>query len=295
MSGINFPSGYEFSCYNDINNSFNLNYIISEVETSFGYIEPYKLKIDFFPLFTSESLVNSHFLLFNKKIVGAIFCSLRKLEISNNTFTTACLGGIFIKEEYRGKGLFTPFFNSTLFSLQKKINPDLFLLWSENNDLYKRFNFEEMGSTYYEHHNNPLTYKLENFQSMPICELSTKQLNQVKSLYNTDLVVKSLVREVSDWKNIKRISSMNIFYRLSTAGVIEAYFIKDKGMDFNGIIHEFTNDPLTKKAIESFSKITPHKPKHSDFSIIPSALVKISNKEALGKINGIYFNGADCV
>ena len=52
---------------------------------------------------------------------------------------------------------------------------------------------------------------------------------------------------------------------------------------------------LQKKQSSPFQKITPHKPSHSDYLLIPSAMVKVLNKDVFNIIDEIYCNGADCV
>ena len=204
-------------------------------------------------------------------------------------------GGIFITEHHRGKGLFKPFFSQTLKNIQQKSNPDLFMLWSEKTSFYEKLNFINSGTTYYEHPLNPLLHCPKGYQKSPLDKLTSSQIKKIKELYESGLVISSFKRDHKDWENIKNISSINAFYHLSLDGDIDGYFLKDNGMDLSGVIHEFTNDPLTKKAIEPFSKITPHRPSHSHYSLIPSALVKVVNEDILNLINEIYCNGADCV
>ena len=295
MTGINFPQDYRLSKYDDLKDTFDLKHVISMIEKSFNYKESHKLSVDFYPLFTKENLENSHYLLFKDKVIGAIFCSNRKINVNDIELSTACLGGIFITEQHRGQGLFKPFFSQTLKNIQQKSNPDLFMLWSEKTRFYENLNFLNSGSTYYEYPSTPLNKCPDGFQKSSFDRISPVQFEKIKTLYESELITSSFRRDHKDWENIKNITSINLFYHTSKNGDIEGYFLKDKGMDLGGVIHEFTNDPITKKTIKPFSKITPYKPSHSDYSLIPSAMVKVLNEDVLNVIDEIYCNGADCV
>jgi len=245
-------------------------------------------------LFTKRNLENACFLLFKDEIIGAIFCTYREINIKQCSFQAACLGGIFINEVHRGRGLFSPFLNKALAHL-KKDNTDIFLLWSENESIYKKFKFRPVGTTYYEHQVSSSQKDISNFKRKSISEINNKELFQLKKIYETDKVISNFKRSQEDWDDIKKISSIDIFIHYDSQKKIESYFLKNKGMDLNGIIHEFTNDPATNAAIERQPKITPFKPLNKKFSIIPSALVKIVSNKNISEIENLYCNGVDGV
>jgi len=295
MSGIFFPNNYEFKRFDSVRNIFDPKAISLEIEESFGYIKPHKFNVDFYPLFTKENLQSSFFLTYKNKIIGAIFCVFSEIRIKNNKHAIASLGGIFIKKEHRGLGLFKPFFKKVISEIKTQSTAEFIFLWSENEDLYKKFGFSPMGNTYYEFPGRKNDFQNLNFKKKAISQLNNQQKKQLINLYKNGNVSNHFYRSSASWDSIEKITSINSYFNIDPFGNLKGYFFEGKGMDLMGVIHEFSNDIDTVSAINNHSKLTYQKPTHSDYIVIPSALIKNLRTNNIDYLNEIFCNGVDCV
>tara|TARA_B100000927_G_scaffold288930_1_gene284493 strand:+ start:414 stop:1292 length:879 start_codon:yes stop_codon:yes gene_type:complete len=292
MNGKNFPTGYELKLKKDLSRPLNLNRLKKNLSESFGYMSKFDIGTDFFPLFTNETLKDSYFLEFQDEIIGSILVKNKDLKINDKVFSCACLGGIFIAKNHRGKGLFHHFFKKTLEKISKRKNPDFFILWSEKESLYKKFNFHSTGQTYYEQKHSPA--KKSNWEISTLKDLPPNDFNQIVHLWNHKTFKNSFLRTDQDWNEIKNIASCSLQFFRGENNKIENYFLLSKGMDLSGIVHEFTDDERTIKAISSLPRIS-HKPISDNPTVIPSCLAKANGQHDVSEISEVFCFGLDCI
>ncbi len=257
---------------------------IKLIEESFDYSNNNSFEIDFYPLMRDENSDNSYILLKDNEVIGHIGILNKFIKIEDEIFNIPMLGGIVIKEEYRGKGYFKPFFNEVL----SNINTSPFsLLWSDKIDLYKSFGFypciEQYEYTGNVDSDNP------NFIKMKLEELSSKEITQLKSIYDNSKEIR-YQRSLNDWDVLKKISSSDIYIKKEHNNITN-YFFMNKGEDLSDIIYEY-GDIKDIEEISTYGILwTPWNLEvdDEDFkNILYAALLKINNFESFQQFILLY-------
>lgn len=271
------------------------NETLELIEKEFKYPSHHKFLTDFYPLMGPLNHHNCHILLDGNKVIGHIALKERTLSYKDNKTKVALIGAIALDEKYQQQGNFTPFFKNIIKKYSK--NNSLLLLWSDLKPLYNRFNFYEAGGVIQTGKKMLLDESLpDNWKKKDIKSLSDNELSEIKKLYNNQDYL-TLSRNDNDWDLIKEITSSSLYIK-EVNGTIQSYFIKDKGNDLGGIIHEFScknNDVISEiEELIDFQLWLPEK-YNSTFNkkdIFYSSFIHISNKDLFSKFLQEITNGS---
>ncbi|PIK14514.1 GNAT family N-acetyltransferase [Halobacteriovorax sp. JY17] len=238
------------------------------IEREFKYPTHHKFLTDFYPLMGPLNHEHCHILIDDNKVIGHIAVKERILSFKNTSTRVALIGAIALDEKYQQQGNFTPFFQKVIeiYSAENS----LLLLWSDLKPLYNRFNFFEAGGVIQTgkkkllNENLPNGWAIHNFK-----DLNVKEFEEIKTLYK-DQELLTLERSEGDWDQIKEISSASLYIKRKNQNIV-SYFVKDKGNDLNGIIHEFvTKNASYVEAIDDFI----------DYQLwLPESFNKVFNKK----------------
>ena len=159
---------------------------IQLIESEFGYVNPNSFEIDFAPLHTTNNLQNCWILYDekNQKVIAHIGLLPQKIFIRNQEYPIIFLGGIVVGKQHRGKGLFTILMRHIIEKYSRSCA--FFLLWSDKQELYKKFNFFSAIAQIESIPQNNFNYflKKHNFVKTIFRDLSYKEKSQIKKLYN---------------------------------------------------------------------------------------------------------------
>jgi predicted GNAT family N-acyltransferase len=202
------------------------------IEESFKYEEGHHFDIDFAPLIDKSNWHNCFIKIQNEQVVAHIGVLEKKIMGS----PIAMIGGIAVDKSHRGQGHFQEIFQQVL--SEKRSDVACFILWSDNEKLYKKFGFSLCGAQF----EGPQTSlpELSKFHKTTLNALSTKELNEIKNLYHQSFAKNYLTLERSDedWNILIKITSADLFIRTDN-NRIESYFFMNKGQDLNGVIYEY--------------------------------------------------------
>tara|TARA_Y100000768_G_C23981955_1_gene686388 strand:+ start:1502 stop:2494 length:993 start_codon:yes stop_codon:yes gene_type:complete len=201
------------------------------IESSLGYDKNNQFSIDFYPLFNKDNLKNCFILLEDKKVIGHIGCLNRKFDLLTE-HPINMYGGIAIHKDFRGKGLFTDFFHKVLNSSSKAA---LHFLWSEQLELYEKFNFYPCVELI--HYNKIDSPSSHQWDQTKLKDINQKDLNQIKDLYTLNEEIR-LLRDDKHWTELSKISSSDLYLKREGEKILN-YFFMNKGQDLKGIIHEY--------------------------------------------------------
>lgn len=207
------------------------NATIALIERSFEYKKPNQFAVDFAPL-VSESNFHNCFIMIdeNENVLAHIgVCERRILGIP-----VAMLGGIAVDEKHRGKGHFKELIQDVM--AEKRSDVAFFILWSDQEDLYKKYGFHLCGTQIeIAQSKNP-----KDFTKTQLSGLSDPQFKQVQQLYNKSFanLYTSIERTAEEWQELLKITSTDLYIQES-AGIISDYFFMNKGQDLNDIIFEY--------------------------------------------------------
>ena len=195
---------------------------INLIEKSFNYPKEYSYKDDFALLVHPNNLENCYFIEQEDQVVATLFTLPRKFVYEGLDIPVLFLGGISVRDEQRGGGLFR-----SLLETVSLLNShySLFLLWSDLSSLYEKFSFHEFGL-------------IEEVQKEKLQQLSPVSPQEVKGLqqsYN-DLKKEFIIpeRSASDWEVLLSSPSIN-FYQDHN----KSTYLQGKGFDLQGICHEY--------------------------------------------------------
>jgi hypothetical protein len=210
---------------------------LSLITTAFNYPDKYSYKEDFALLTQTKNHSNCYFIEEEGQVVATLFTLPRKLLYKDTAIPVLFLGGISVRDENRGGGLFRSLLETV--TLLNSHNA-LFLLWSDLSSLYEKFSFHEFG----------LVQQIEEASNdLDILTPGAISLRpQLKKSYE-EISQNCLIPERTDedWDSL--LSSSSISFLQDKNG--SSYFV-GKGYDLQGICHEhylFATDdsPLVPK------------------------------------------------
>lgn len=199
---------------------------ISLIESAFGYKEDHSYDVDFYPLMSKSNWPNNYVVIDKDEVVAHTGVLKKKISLTKEHHL-AFIGGVAVREDYRGQGLASKLLNH---ALKEHSSTALHVLWSEKTELYEKFGFWPCVELY----SCPKTEGYSQFKKIVPTEAEWKELER---LYNSSNEVR-VKRESNDWDQIKKIKSADV-YTKEKSGSIENYFVMNKGMDLNGIVHEY--------------------------------------------------------
>ncbi len=202
--------------------------LIKLIEEGFGYVENYSFQEDFAPLVHESNYENLYMIVSDETDVLAHVGFLPKnILYKDKRYPIVMCGGIVTKPEAQGKGLFRKLFAHAL----AQYNPMFFLLWGNEEELYKKFDFYYGGRIF---QNHSTTLLPEGFDQKEWQQLSDDQFETIKAAYQKQSEEFWVIeRTKKDWKILKQIESTQIWL-----GPNQEYCLMGKGKDLTGIIHE---------------------------------------------------------
>lgn len=204
-------------------NPESLNSCLKLIENSFNYPAGYSFKDDFSLLLNKSNFKNCFFLESDEQPVATLFTLPRVLKYKSIELPVLFLGGISVKDENRGAGLFR-----TLLETILMLNQDcaFFFLWSDLSQLYEKFNFFEFGLIEEIDHANQKPIELSKITE----EDYAKVEELYEKVYESNFIPK---RTKEDWSLLK---SSNVINKGKDSN--NNFYFFDKGLDLQGICHE---------------------------------------------------------
>ena len=201
------------------------------IEKAFDYSSENSFEVDFYPLMSEVNSNNCYILVEENKVKAHVGVLQKKILIEEKEFHFSMYGGIAVLEEERGKGYFKKIFN---FILEKNKDSFIHLLWSDQLELYEKFNFHPAVEQFEYHQDlNDAT----EYSPIPFKNLSTDELKQMMKIYSNQGDLRP-AREMKDWEELQSITSTQLFLKRDDDNNIINYFFMNKGEDLNGVIIE---------------------------------------------------------
>jgi predicted N-acetyltransferase YhbS len=215
------------------------------IEKSFGYSSEYSFKEDFYPLINKNNHQNCYIAVDNNEnILGHLGVRLVHIKINNEVFPIAMLGGIATDEKSRGKGVFTALLKHVL---ERHTDVAFYLLWSDNQELYNKFDFYLCGLQL----EFPFQSANSTLERTKFSKLNDVEKNQVKTIYNKESYP-HLIRTTEDWANIEQMNSLDLYLKRNDNEII-GYAFKNKGADLAGVVHEYRG--ILIKELQAIGKV----------------------------------------
>jgi hypothetical protein len=199
------------------------------IHESFEYKKEFSFDIDFYSLFNENNFHHCFILIKGSEVVAHIGLKERLL----GGLQVNLWGGICVASKYRAKGIFSSFFDYLLYSSKNSTS----YLWSDDIDLYQKFNFNPFGIQYtFEQKERSTSIA---YQKVVFDDLDQKDKNAIKLLFNAKKKeILMFKRSEEDWQELYKTKSIDLY--IFKDKEIKSYFLKNKGMDLNGYIHEYS-------------------------------------------------------
>ena len=217
--------------------------VIRLIEEEFHYNSDHQYEKDFAPLVNPLNFENCYLYIDRESntVAAHLAVCLRTMIKEETEIKVALIGGIVTNKKYRGKNLFKNLMDHSL--LQYKDKAALFILWSDLENLYEKFNFHrtggliETGVRNFSSSERPGGYEKTKFSS-----LSEKDFESITNLYKNfnEKFFFTMKRDNKDWSIIREMSSIDLYVKRNIMGHIEKYFCINKGRDLTNIIHEIS-------------------------------------------------------
>jgi len=218
------------------------------IEESFGYSaqEGYRFKDDFFPLLNVNNWENCYGLLNSgDECVATVAVYERNLVAQQlGEIKVVILGGIAVAKKVRGQGLFRRLMNDVR-EIKRK-NADLFLLWSEKEEMFGRFGFSAMFSQQILFKKEKVAVDFDQkflFEEKKLCDLNLDEWEIVKDAFSCkyERIAHLHRNDGAYWDYMKSMKSVTcgLLKEKSMSGEIIGYYFMGKGKDLPGIVHEW--------------------------------------------------------
>jgi predicted N-acetyltransferase YhbS len=208
---------------------------IAMIEKSFAYEAPFTFKEDFASLVEEGNHHNCFIMMDeNENVIAHIGVKERNIRIKGALFPICMLGGIAVDEKYRGEGHFQTLLQDVL--AEKRSDCALFLLWSDQAALYKKYGFYLCGDQF----EIPKSDKKSSLVPTKYHLLSENEKKQIQALYQSSFASQytTLDRTKDDWNSLEKVTSADLYIR-KEASEITDYLFMNKGQDLTGIIYEY--------------------------------------------------------
>ena len=240
-----------------------LNECVELIEQAFGYNDNYSYKEDFSPLFHEHNLQKCYFIEEEGLVTATLLTLPKMLEYKDIKLPALFIGGIGVRDENRGAGLFRSLLETVLLL---NSHYALYLLWSDLSQLYEKFNFYEFGLI---EENDLGEEKPQDLKEFPPEDLETV-ITSYQSLSSHTLVPH---RTPEDWHDLFQSQSIDHM----TDGKGHFYFL-NKGMDLQGVCHE--RHPLNSPDLAGYSNWC-YTPENAERVSRYMGFLRLGNLEAL--------------
>ena len=204
------------------------------IEKSLDYPPTENFWIDFYPVMNPANFKNNH-ILYDQEVMAHVGVNFREIICHDNILPVGLLGGVAVKNAYRGKGFLKKLLNDIFIKHEKEVG--LFILWSNLEQLYEKFNFFPAGAFLDGSLKGdiPGIYTRTKFKY-----LNSADFKKIQRIYSEVLCKEyfTFKRSHINWQLIKKIDSTELFISRDERGEINSYFCKGKGGDLKGVIHE---------------------------------------------------------
>ena len=217
--------------------------VIALIESGFNYNSNYSYAMDFMLLMNKNNHQNCHIIVNdNNEVLAHLAVSLRRIGTDTFNIPIALIGGAVTHPLHRSRGFFRLLMERLL--KQQTNNVAIFLLWSTESGLYKKFGFYPSGGQL--SLKIPVSRSSTDYTRTTFIKLSDNEKNEIIALHRTSLKNNlMIIRTVDEWNTIFKIASIDVYIKKSD-GKIHSYYCIGKGCDLKNIIHEF--GPLDKSA-----------------------------------------------
>ena len=219
------------------------------IEEAFNYQAPYHFSEDFYPLLAPENASHNHLILQGDILLGHIGVRLVDLAYGKQSVKAAFLGGLAMRPDYRGLGIFKAAFQQVLALYEKQVG--LFILWSDQASLYAKFNFWQAGLVLQlgEKDNLPRALLQEGWRKYAPLDFADpigQQLDKLYQAWANNFI--HVHRTGPDWKTLAKIKSAQFLVHLAEPASprsrspripnLDAYCVIGKGFDLANVVHE---------------------------------------------------------
>ncbi len=248
-----------------------LNECLLLIEESFNYDQSHSFKEDFALLIDKENFQNCYFLLEEDLVAATLFTLPRTLLYKDEKLPVLFLGGISVRDEKRGGGLFRTLLETILL-----LNPNygLYFLWSDLAQLYEKFNFYEFGMM---KEIDQSDSKNNEEELKPFSSDHTPQLiKSYMSLKDNFLVPE---RDEHHWHILLQNKSINILEDSA-----QNIYLVNKGMDLQGICHE--HHPLNAPLVPGYKnwRLIENPNQEESNTLLYMGFLRLGNLEPLNKL-----------
>jgi len=222
-----------------------LHECVELIEQAFNYKDGNSYQEDFSSIFHHQNLQNCFFIEEDAQVTATLLTLPKILEYKDIKLPVLFIGGIGVRDEKRGAGLFRSLLETVILL---NSHYGLFLLWSDLSQLYEKFSFYEFGLI---EENNRSEQSSCEFKKAPP-EALEGIIKEYQELSQSCLLPH---RTPKDWHDLFQSHSIDHL----TDGKDNFYFV-NKGMDLQGVCHE--RHPINAPDIEGFSnwKYFPENP-----------------------------------
>ncbi len=264
--------------------------VLHLIEEEFHYSEGHHYEKDFAPLMDPLNFENCYLYIDNNTnhVAAHLAVCERKLIKNNVEMKVVLIGGIATHKNFRRMHLFKHLMEH---ALENHSDAGLFILWSDLENIYEKFQFHrtggliETGTRNFSASERPSGYEKGKFST-----LTDEEFNSIISIYSefNQKFFFTMKREEKDWSIIREMNSVDLFIKKNLQGKIVRYFCVNKGRDLTNIIHEIgalntLEYMYLLKEVESFKTWLPeteyYKFKNSD--IFYTAFYRIGSPEVL--------------
>jgi len=263
--------------------------VIELLERTFQYNQHYSIAIDFHPLLSETNAENLFIVLDQQsnKPIAHLGVKVSQLSSNGTHFPIALIGGVAVDENFRGLGLQRLLMDH----IHQKYNDQctLFFLWSNLDQLYQKHNYSQIGCIF-ELGNKDIKY-LSQVISPPLKfnQIEKNDKQNMANLHRSTILNKytAPLRSDAEWEQLYNVTSANIYLIKNSLKKLIGYLIADKGMDLQGIIHEFCFGPEVPKEliqeINQFKIWVPEKKQDHYQKQLFSCLTRIGNSHLFQK------------
>lgn len=225
--------------------------VLKLLQDSFSYEEGFSFEVDFAPLMAEENASNCHILTQSDEVIAHIGVLQRFIKTKKGKTPIALIGAVCVSEKYRKQGYFQELMTKVLSQYQSQVA--FFVLWSDLVETYKPYGFFLAGGQIENLPISSLNLRDHGFFYSKFSLLNKDQQERIAEIHKDyfERHYTSISRSKKDWEKILKIESANlIIYRPQME--IEGYLVMNKGMDLQGIIHEYA---CTKSVEKKFEQI----------------------------------------
>lgn len=217
------------------------NEVITLIEKEFHYDSNMSYEKDFALLMDPLNFENCYLYVDQEtnQVVSHLAVCPRTMVKNNFSIRVGLIGGIATVKEYRGRDLFKNLMNHALLEHSKECG--LFILWSEITGLYEKFSFHlsggliETGHAVFSSNDKPVGFNKTTFKDLS--DIDFEAIRNIYSQFNEKYFF-TVVREEKEWSVIKEMSSIDLYIKKNSDGILEQYFCINKGRDLTNVIHE---------------------------------------------------------